>query len=173
MTNRALILAALSDGPSTIRHALRSRDTELMIDALRSLGVEISVLDADSRANMTLEVVPHFLGSVDARSIDVGLAGTVMRFLPPVAGLTHGDVMFDGDRAARRRPMATLIEAMRDVGMEVDDAGTGTLPGRHPRQQPAKTPPASLEKRASSRGILISFDFSAAGGMVDFFARPA
>ena len=128
MTNRALILAALSDGPSTIRHALRSRDTELMIDALRSLGVEISVLDADSRMNMTLEVVPHFLGSADARSIDVGLAGTVMRFLPPVAGLTHGDVMFDGDRAARRRPMATLIEAMRDVGMEVDDAGTGTLP---------------------------------------------
>jgi len=128
MTNRALILAALSDGPSTIRHALRSRDTELMIDALRSLGVEISVLDADSRMNMTLEVVPHFLGSADARSIDVGLAGTVMRFLPPVAGLTQGDVMFDGDRAARRRPMATLIEAMRDVGMEVDDAGTGTLP---------------------------------------------
>ena len=100
MTNRALILAALSDSPSTIRHALRSRDTELMIDALRSLGVEISVLDGDFHLNMTLEVVPHFLGSVDARSINVGLAGTVMRFLPPVAGLTHGDVMFDGDRAA-------------------------------------------------------------------------
>ena len=120
MTNRALILAALSDGPSTIRHELRSRDTELMIDALRLLGVEISLLDGDSHLNMTVEVVPHFLGSADARSIDVGLAGTVMRFLPPVAGLTHGNVMFDGDRAARRRPMATLIEAMRDVGMEVD-----------------------------------------------------
>ena len=71
MTNRALILASLSDGPSTIRHALRSRDTELMIYALRSLGVEISVLDGDSQVKMTLEVVPHFLGSVDSRSIDV------------------------------------------------------------------------------------------------------
>ena len=63
---------------------------------------------------MTLEVVPHFLGSVDARSIDVGLAGTVMRFLPPVAGLTHGDVMFDGDRAARRRggPRGDFLRAL-------------------------------------------------------------
>ncbi len=135
LTNRALVLAALSDGPSTITNALRSRDTELMIGALRTLGVEVAILESGDESDrltpasgMTLQMVPHYLGSSGAMSIDVGLAGTVMRFLPPVAGLAQGEVLFNGDRAAWRRPMATLIEAMRDVGIEVDDAGTGKLP---------------------------------------------
>lgn len=127
ITNRALVLAALSDGPSVIESALRSRDTELMAGALSALGADIAVLSSDE-SNMTVQVSPQVLPAVDSISIDVGLAGTVMRFLPPVAGFVHGDVAFDGDPAARRRPMATLIEAMRDVGMEVDDANTGRLP---------------------------------------------
>ncbi len=127
LTNRALVLAALSDGPSTITNALRSRDTTLMIQALRVLGVEVTETNS-SIDGMTLTITPHFLGAKEPLAIDVGLAGTVMRFLPPVAGLAQTEVMFDGDRAARRRPMATLIEAMRDVGIEVDDAGTGKLP---------------------------------------------
>ena len=127
ITNRALVLAALSDGPSVIQAALRSRDTELMAGALSALGAEVTVLSANE-ANMTVRLSPQVLPAVDSVAIDVGLAGTVMRFLPPVAGLVHGDVAFDGDPAARRRPMATLIEAMRDVGIDVDDSNTGRLP---------------------------------------------
>lgn len=127
LTNRALLLAALSEGPSTITRALRSRDTELMAAALGVLGVGVEVEFHDD-ATMDIHVTPHFMGVEEPTLIDVGLAGTVMRFLPPVAGLATGEVTFDGDRAARRRPMATLIEAMRDVGIEVADAGRGLLP---------------------------------------------
>lgn len=127
ITNRALVLAALSDGPSVIESGLRSRDTELMVGALSTLGTDLTILSADA-SNLTVRVTPRVLPSLDPTTIDVGLAGTVMRFLPPVAGLALGDVTFDGDPAARRRPMATLIEAMRDVGIEVYDAGKGKLP---------------------------------------------
>lgn len=127
LTNRALILAALSDGPSIVSGALRSRDTMLMAAGLATMGVGIREIRS-TPASMDLEVTPHYLRTDEGASIDVGLAGTVMRFLPPLAGLNHGPVMFDGDRAARRRPMATLIEALRDVGVAVDDAGTGKLP---------------------------------------------
>lgn len=127
LTNRALILAALSERPSQVTHALASRDTELMIEALAKLGVGFRTL-SESDASIDLEITPHYLKTAPDTTIDVGLAGTVMRFIPPLAGLNHGEVMFDGDSAARRRPMATLIEAMRDVGIDVDDAGTGKLP---------------------------------------------
>ena len=127
ITNRALVLAALADGPSRISRALRSRDTELMVEALRTLGAGFDVERLDE-STMTVHVDPHYLRTEQPTTIDVGLAGTVMRFLPPVAGLAHGDLAFDGDRAARRRPMATLIEAMRDVGIDVEDAGRGLLP---------------------------------------------
>lgn len=127
LTNRALLLASLSEGPSTITRALRSRDTELMAGALATLGVGVE-LDFPDDATMNATITPHFLGVEEPTLIDVGLAGTVMRFLPPVAGLATGEVTFDGDRAARRRPMATLIEAMRDVGIDVADAGRGLLP---------------------------------------------
>ena len=127
ITNRALILAALSDGPSVITNALRSRDTELMMSALTIMGVDIRRLSS-ARASLDVAITPHYLTTPEGASIDVGLAGTVMRFLPPVAGLSNGDVVFDGDPAARQRPMATLIEAMRDVGIDVDDAGKGRLP---------------------------------------------
>jgi len=127
ITNRALILAALSDGPSRIQRALRSRDTDLMAQALRTLGVGITAHEIDD-ATVDFEVTPHYLRTEAPTTIDVGLAGTVMRFLPPVAALSNGDLAFDGDRAARRRPMATLVEALRDVGVDVEDAGRGLLP---------------------------------------------
>ena len=117
-TNRALVLAALADGPSRIEGALRARDTTLMVDALRTLGV--SVDDADVWA-----VTPApFHGGV----VDTGLAGTVMRFVPPMAALADAPVTFDGDDRARERPMWTLIEALRQAGVVVDDAGRGRLP---------------------------------------------
>ena len=125
-SNRALILAAIADGPSRITGLLDARDTQLMAAGLRLLGAEIHVVEHDEVGNLTVEVTPHFMRG--PASIDVGLAGTVMRFLPPVAALAHGEIMFDGDAHARKRPMATVIESLKDLGVTVRDRGNGRLP---------------------------------------------
>lgn len=129
LSNRALILAALSQGPSTIEGVLHARDTQLMLGALRALGHDVDITmenPTDPAANLTVRIDPHHMRN-DA-DIDVGLAGTVMRFVPPVAALSFGTTTFDGDPHARQRPMATLIEALRDVGVTIDDQGRGSLP---------------------------------------------
>lgn len=124
LTNRELVLAALSDRPSEIHRPLRSRDSALMMEALGQLGVECR--DSLGRGADTLVVTPAELtGGV---TIDCGLAGTVMRFVPPLAALADGPVTFDGDDGARLRPMATTIDSLRKLGVEVDDDGRGTLP---------------------------------------------
>lgn len=125
-SNRALILAAIADGPSTITGLLDARDTQLMMAGLRLLGNEVHVIDHDPVGNVTAAVTPHFMRGPAA--IDVGLAGTVMRFLPPAACLAHGEITFDGDAHARRRPMATVIESLKDLGVTIHDRGTGRLP---------------------------------------------
>ncbi|MDO5066332.1 MAG: 3-phosphoshikimate 1-carboxyvinyltransferase [Propionibacteriaceae bacterium] len=113
-TNRALVLAALADGPATISGALTSRDSDLMIAALRSLGVAI-----DSPAPGVLRLVPPPRFSSPAQSIDCGLAGTVMRFVPPMAALADGPVAFHGDPHASKRPMAGLLDGLRQLGVTV------------------------------------------------------
>ncbi len=124
LTNRELVLAALSDRPSEIHRPLRSRDSALMMAALGQLGVECR--DNLGGGSDTLLVNPaEFTGGV---TIDCGLAGTVMRFVPPLAALADGPVTFDGDDGARLRPMATTIDSLRKLGVEVDDDGRGTLP---------------------------------------------
>jgi 3-phosphoshikimate 1-carboxyvinyltransferase len=120
LTNRALVLAALSERPSVVRRALRSRDTELMGAALRALGTGIDSSGDDWR------VTPAEL--VGATEVDCGLAGTVMRFVPPVAALADGPVRFDGDPHARTRPMGAVLGGLRDLGISVHDEGRGTLP---------------------------------------------
>ena len=119
VTNRALILAALASGPSTLRAPLRSRDTLLMAAGLRALGIEITGEDA-------WRLTPARLRG--PATIDCGLAGTVMRFLPPAAALSSGSVTFDGDVRARERPMGRLIEALRGLGAEISDGGRAALP---------------------------------------------
>ena len=126
LTNRELVLAALADGPGRLRAPLWSRDTELMIAALRSLGARIEPAEASGDFGPDLVVTPGEL--TGGANIDVGLAGTVMRFVPPLAALARGPVLFDGDEAARRRPMRTTIEALRSLGVAVDEWGTGRLP---------------------------------------------
>ncbi|HEY5248590.1 MAG TPA: 3-phosphoshikimate 1-carboxyvinyltransferase [Dermatophilaceae bacterium] len=126
LTNRYLVLAALASGPSRLRGPLRSRDTLLMAAGLRSLGasiVDLPGVDPDCDDWM---VGPAF--SPGESSVDCGLAGTVMRFLPPVAALGHGSVAFDGDPHSRRRPMAQVIDSLRTLGATVNDDGRGTLP---------------------------------------------
>src|ERR1700754_595159 len=114
-TNRALVLAALAtaQGTSTISNALRSRDTDLMIGALRALGVTVDGDDTE------LEVGGAIAPS-DGVKVDCGLAGTVLRFVPPVAALGTDTVVFDGDEQARARPIAPLLDAMRGLGVRIE-----------------------------------------------------
>lgn len=117
LTNRALVLAALADGPSRLDGALRSRDTDLMIAALSALGARIEGPSGPMSAEDTeLVISPGLLRGAD---IDCGLAGTVMRFVPPLAALAEGPSTFDGDPAARVRPQATVLEALRSLGADV------------------------------------------------------
>jgi 3-phosphoshikimate 1-carboxyvinyltransferase len=149
-SNRALVLAALADGPSTIKGLLDARDTRLMMDALRALGIEIKVLKRHDVGNVDVRVTPHFMRG--PASIDVGLAGTVMRFLPPLSTLAHGDISFDGDAQARKRPMGTIIESLKELGATVHDRGTGRLRSwSAPRaSSSAARSPSTPPSRASS-----------------------
>ena len=120
LTNRALILAALADGPSVVRGALASRDTLLMAGALRTLGAEVDTSGRD------WTVTPGaFTGD---GLVDCGLAGTVMRFVPPVAALAPGPTAFDGDAHMRTRPIGPMLEALRALGVQVEDEAGGALP---------------------------------------------
>jgi 3-phosphoshikimate 1-carboxyvinyltransferase len=121
ISNRALVLAAISHEPCTISNLLVARDSALMIGALGALGIGIDQLDKNS-----VRVTPHNLRG--PAHIDCGLAGTLMRFLPPLAATADGDIEFDGDEGARRRPMATTIESLRALGVAVSDAGSASLP---------------------------------------------
>jgi 3-phosphoshikimate 1-carboxyvinyltransferase len=120
LTNRALVLAAIADGPSVIRRALRSRDTTLMAAALTALGSTVDTSGDDWK------VSPGPF-TADAM-VDCGLAGTVMRFVPPVAGLSGGAVSFDGDPHMRSRPIGEVLGALRTLGVTVEDDGRGSLP---------------------------------------------
>ncbi|MEK6442481.1 3-phosphoshikimate 1-carboxyvinyltransferase [Pseudonocardia sp. T1-2H] len=113
VTNRALLLSGLAAGPSVVHGAPATRDTALMCGALRSLGVPVEV-DGERVA----------LGGdgtlTGGGTVDCGLAGTVMRFVPPAATLADGAVLFDGDPHARTRPMGAVLEALRALGAVVD-----------------------------------------------------
>jgi 3-phosphoshikimate 1-carboxyvinyltransferase len=126
LTNRELVLSALADGPSLLRAPLHSRDTSLMVEALRELGVVIDEVPGNGDFGPDWLITPEELtGGV---TIDCGLAGTVMRFVPPLAALALGPVAFDGDPHARKRPMRTTINALRALGVDVTDDGRGALP---------------------------------------------
>ncbi|MEV3979837.1 3-phosphoshikimate 1-carboxyvinyltransferase [Nonomuraea sp. NPDC049758] len=127
VTNRALLLAALADGPGVVRQALRSRDADLMVSALRALGATLTAVRETTDA-VDWEVTP---GPVRGGArIDAGLAGTVMRFVPPMAALADGPVFFDGDPYARRRPMGPILDALRALGARIDnDALPFTITG--------------------------------------------
>jgi 3-phosphoshikimate 1-carboxyvinyltransferase len=113
-TNRALVLAALSSGPSTISNGLEARDTRLMRDALRTLGVQITEVGNQWQVTPPTEFTA-------GGTVDCGLAGTVMRFVPPVAALADGAVSFDGDEQSYGRPMGPLLGALTALGARVDD----------------------------------------------------
>ncbi|MEU8982054.1 3-phosphoshikimate 1-carboxyvinyltransferase [Streptomyces sp. NPDC048309] len=134
VTNRALVLAALASEPGWLRRPLRSRDTLLMAGALRAMGVGIEETVASSS---TVAVGPDASGEAwrvipsglhGPATVDVGNAGTVMRFLPPVAALADGPIRFDGDPRSYERPLNGVIDALRLLGARIDDDGRGALP---------------------------------------------
>lgn len=127
VTNRALVLAALSGEPGVLRRPLRSRDTLLMAAALRALGVAIEETQAGADGTgAAWRVTPAALKG--PATADVGNAGTVMRFMPPVAALADGPVRFDGDPRSYERPLHGVIDALRVLGARIDDDGRDALP---------------------------------------------
>lgn len=125
VTNRALILASLASSPTTLHKPLVSRDSELMVAGLRGLGVRIDESTAPD-GHLIWTITPQPLrGPV---SIDVGNAGTVMRFLPPVAALAQGLVHFDGDPRSHERPLGPVIAALEALGTSIEHGGKYRLP---------------------------------------------
>ena len=158
LTNRELVLAALAEGPSTLRAPLWSRDSELMIDGLRALGTRFERIAGTGGFGDDLRVIPadELLGST---TIDCGLAGTVMRFLPPVAALALGPTTFDGDEGARRRPMGGSILGLRALGVDINDDRRGALPFTVHGTGRVEGGPLELDASASSQfvsGLLLS-----------------
>jgi len=123
-TNRALILAALAKSPSTIRKPLASRDTDLMVKGLQSLGCVIDKIKTENGFDYLIK--PNKL--MGPTQIDVGNAGTVMRFLPPIAALATGLVHFDGDARSHERPIAPVIKALEQLGISIEHSGKYKLP---------------------------------------------
>ena len=120
VTNRALILAAQAKSPSLLKRPLISRDTELMVAGLRAMGISIKETD------WAWEITPAPLRG--PAKVDVGNAGTVMRFLPPLSALAHGDISFDGDPRSYERPLGPVIAALEDLGIEIEHGGRYSLP---------------------------------------------
>lgn len=146
-TNRALVLAALAAaqgrGPSTLAGALRSRDTDLMIAALQTLGLRVAGTGSDLTVSGHLDPRP---GAV----VDCGLAGTVLRFVPPLAALSTAPVTFDGDEQARDRPIAPLLDGLRGLGVRIDGAG---LPFRVAGNGSVAGGTVSIDASASSQFV--------------------
>ncbi|MFM2023795.1 MAG: 3-phosphoshikimate 1-carboxyvinyltransferase [Actinomycetota bacterium] len=144
LTNRELVLSALASSESTLLDPLYSRDSQLMIEALNQLGTRFE------KSGNQLKVVPGELrGGV---KIDCGLAGTVMRFIPPLAALAQGEVTFDGDAQARRRPMATTIDSLKKLGVSVFSEDNSL--------------PFSISAKGSVQGGEVSIDASASSQFV-------
>ncbi|MBC7463874.1 MAG: 3-phosphoshikimate 1-carboxyvinyltransferase, partial [Actinobacteria bacterium] len=124
VTNRALVLSALADSPSILRRPLISRDSQLMKDGLRAMGTDIAETSDSGALVWTLN--PGAL--VGPAVVDVGNAGTVMRFLPPIAALAEGAITFDGDPRSHERPLAPVIRALEELGVVIDHEGRYSLP---------------------------------------------
>lgn len=142
VTNRALVLGALAHGTTTVRAPLRARDTTLMAAALRALGASVT----DSGDDWVVSAGP----GPTAAHIDLGNAGTVARFVPPVAALRHGTYTFDGDPRMRERPVGPLLTALRALGADVS----------------GESFPLVVHGRGSLRGGAVTLDASASSQLV-------
>lgn len=126
LTARELVLSALAGQPTRLHSPLHARDTSLMVQALRTLGVGVEEVPGSGAYGPDLLITPAEL--FGGGTVDCGLAGTVMRFVPPLAALALGPVVFDGDEAARRRPMRPVLDGLRQLGADIADDGRNALP---------------------------------------------
>ena len=149
-TNRALVLSALASGPSILTGALKSRDCTLMVDALRALGTVIEEL---SPGKLHITPPEQFHGAPDG--INCGLAGTVMRFVPPMAALAATPTLFFGDPQATTRPMSGLLDGLRQLGARIE---TDSLPFVLSPGPLVSNPEVTVDSSASSQflsGLLL------------------
>lgn len=165
LTNRYLLLAALANSPSYLRAPLHSRDSALMIEALRQLGAGIELVPTDSPFGPDVKVTPLNFAQADsaqarAVSIECGLAGTVMRFVPALAALLPGEFAFDGDPHARQRPMGPVLEGLRQLGVQVEcEQGENALPfvlrspGLASAEGVSETPVVRIDASTSSQFV--------------------
>src|SRR6266480_7030440 len=134
ITNRALILAALADGETTLQGALWSEDTQVMVEALRKLGFEVEIEpDPNEFSNRAITVkglggrIPKAGNSKKPLEIFVGNAGTAARFLAALVCLGHGVYRLQGVPRMHERPQAALFKALGQLGYRIDSP-TGRLP---------------------------------------------
>jgi 3-phosphoshikimate 1-carboxyvinyltransferase len=123
-TNRALILAAIAKTPSRLRKPLSSRDADLMVKGLQSLGCKIDEIKTEQ--GFDYQITPQKLSG--PTQINVGNAGTVMRFLPPIASLATGLIHFDGDARSHERPIEPVIKALEQLGASIEHGNKYRLP---------------------------------------------
>jgi len=164
MTNRALLCASLADRVSRVRRPLASRDSALMTTALTTLGARFESTNADFL--VTGAPPPVAVGNA---AVDVGLAGTVARFVPSVAALATGTVRFDGDEHMRRRPVGQLLGALQTLGVEIDDGGRGALPFAVHGKGMVRGGSVSVDATQSSQlvsGLLLAAPYFATGADV-------
>lgn len=152
-----MLLAALADGPSELTGLLDARDTRLMIAALRQLGASIEDLPVDADGSPVQRVLPpeHFVAAPEG--IDCGLAGTVMRFVPPLAALAPGRTSFFGDSRAGQRPMAPLLDGLAQLGVHIDAAAL----------------PFTMDAPARLGGPVVTIDSSASSQFISALLLPA
>ncbi len=137
LTNRALVLGTLAEGPSTLTGALDSEDTRVLIDALQALG--IAVAHDTGAARIRIEGCGGRIPHAQAR-LHVANSGTSLRFLTAMLATATGNYHLDGTPRMRQRPVADLISALHTLGVKVrSDLGTGC-------------PPVTLEGAASTAG---------------------
>ena len=138
ITNRALILAALADGEVTLKGALWSEDTQVMTEALKTLGFEIKVTnDPDEFCNRTITVkglggkIPNRGTGFQPVELFVGNAGTAARFLAAFVCLGEGVYRLSGVPRMHERPQAALFSALRELGYHIEaEKGNDKLPVR-------------------------------------------
>ena len=150
-TNRELVLAALADGPSVLRRPLHSRDTHLMRRAMEALGAKISELETEGVDGADLRIEPIKTYKNISSSIDCGLAGTVMRFVPPLAAAITGEIHFDGDFEAKARPMAPTLSGLLQLGLKVESEDLASLPFTVISRENTKKKVIKLDSSGSSQ----------------------
>lgn len=156
ITNRALVLAALADGPTTLTDALFADDTQRMMDCLRALGFSVETDEAQGEIAVFGRggAIPAVRGD-----LFVGNSGTTARFITPVTALGHGEYTIDGVARMRERPMGDLIRALRQLGVDAESLGANGCPPLRVRASGLKGGVCTVRSDTSSQflsGLLLS-----------------